>query len=168
MRNIQKVPIRKEGENKLPGSGLFGEHTVLDLPRDLNRLFGNFFSGFSLMPVTRWSEGTFLPKVNVTEDAKEVKVSAELPGLDEKDVEVSIAHGLLTIKGEKKTEKEDEGKDYYYLERSSGTFRRDIALSEGIDLDKAEALFKKGVLTVTLPKRPEAQETSKKIPVKNE
>ncbi|MBI2440683.1 MAG: Hsp20/alpha crystallin family protein [Lentisphaerae bacterium] len=137
MNIIKKVPVRKESESKLPSWGVFGRHPVLDLQRDISRVFGDFFPGFSLAPVSRAIPGAFMPKVNVTEDSKEVKVSAE-------------------------------GKGYYYLERSAGAFHRDIALPEGIDLDKAEAVFRKGVLTVTLPKRPDEQEERKKIAVKQE
>jgi HSP20 family protein len=89
-----------------------------------------------------------------------------LPGLDEKNVEVKVANGVLTIKGEKQDEKEEKKKDYYMRERSFGSFERSFAVPDGVDADKIEANFKKGVLSVTLPKTQEAQKAEKKIEVK--
>jgi HSP20 family protein len=97
--------------------------------------------------------------VDVSETGKEVRITAELPGLDEKDVEVTVTNNMLTIKGEKE---EEEG-DYYHSERSYGYFDRTIALPQGIDADNAKAKFKKGVLKVTIPKKPEAQSSRRKI-----
>ena len=94
------------------------------------------------------------------------EISAELPGLDEKDVEVKLANGLLTIRGEKKEEREEKEKDYYLSERRYGAFTRSFQVPEGVDADKVEARFAKGVLTVTLPKTAEAQKQEKKIEVK--
>ncbi|MDD5678440.1 MAG: Hsp20/alpha crystallin family protein [Kiritimatiellae bacterium] len=160
--------VSKRGECALPTRRIKGEHPVLDLQRDINRMFDNFTSGFLPMPVGRWTEGAFLPKVNVSEGDKEVKVTVELPGLAEKDVDVSVSRGRLTLEGEKKTEKEDRGKNFHYLERSSGSFYRDIPLPENADPDKAQAVFKHGVLTVTLPKRPGVKEERKKLAIKRE
>lgn len=131
-------------------------------------MFDNFFSGLLPTPIDRWAEGAFLPKVNVSEGDKEIKVTAELPGLTEKDVDVSVSRGRLTLKGEKKTEKEDQGKNFHYLERLSGSFYREIPLPEHTDTDKAQAVFKNGVLTVTLQKLPGVTEERKKNPIKNE
>jgi len=89
-----------------------------------------------------------------------------LPGMDEKNIEVKVADGTLTIKGEKQEEKEEKKKDYYLRERSFGSFERSFAIPEGVDVDKIEASFKKGVLTLTLPKKPEAQKPAKKIDIK--
>ena len=106
--------------------------------------------------------------MDVAEDGKEITLTAELPGLDEKDVEILLSNNVLTIKGEKKSEQEKKEKDYYRVERSYGSFSRTIPLPEGIDADKVNASFKKGVLTVTVPKLPEAQKEVKKIAVKAE
>jgi HSP20 family protein len=92
-----------------------------------------------------------------------MRITAELPGLDEKDVEVTVPSNMLTIKGGKKVEKEEEEGDYYYSEHHYGHFERPIALPQGIDTDNAEAKFKKGVLKVTIPKKPEAQSSRRKI-----
>jgi HSP20 family protein len=86
--------------------------------------------------------------------------------MDEKNIEVKVANGNLTIKGEKHEEKEEKKRDYYLQERQFGSFERRFQLLEGVDTDKIEASFKKGVLTVTLPKKPEAQKPEKKIDVK--
>jgi HSP20 family protein len=106
------------------------------------------------------------PAVDIAESDKAYEITAELPGLDEKNIEVKLANGALTIKGEKQEEKEEKKKDYYLHERHFGSFERCFRVPEGVDADKIEASFKKGVLTVTLPKTPEAQKAEKKIAVK--
>jgi HSP20 family protein len=135
-----KVPVKRE-ERSLP--------TFQD---EMNRLFDEFFRGFDMAPFGEgWS--TFSPDVDVVEDEKQVRVSAELPGMDENDIEVTLSANALTIRGEKKQEREKEGRSYYWAERSYGSFKRSIPLPCDIDIDKVEATFKKGVLTVSLPKR---------------
>jgi HSP20 family protein len=111
---------------------------------------------------------TGMPAVDVTETENGYKVVAELPGMDEKNIEVKIANGMLTIKGEKQEDKEEEKQDYYIRERSFGSFERTFQVPDGVDLDKLDASFKKGVLTVTMPKTVEAQKAEKKITVKTE
>ena len=97
------------------------------------------------------------PRVDVSETDTELKIEAELPGIDEKDVEVVLSDGRLTIKGEKKQEKEEKKKDYHMVERSYGSFARSIVLPFEADPDKVKATFAKGVLTVTVPKPPRGQ-----------
>jgi HSP20 family protein len=106
------------------------------------------------------------PAMDVTEDADGYKVTAELPGMDEKEIEIALTDETLTIKGEKKLEKEETDKDHYLSERSYGEFRRSFALPENIDPDKVAASFTKGVLTVTLPKTVAAKAEPKKVAVK--
>ena len=110
------------------------------------------------------------PAVDITESDKAYEISAELPGMDEKNIEVKVVNGSLIIKGEKQEEKEEKKKekkkDYYLHERQFGSFERCFEVPEGVDADKIEASFKKGVLIVTLPKKPEAQKPAKKIEVK--
>lgn len=137
------------------------------LRREMEALFDNFFRGFGGEPVTN-RFGTFNPNVDVMEGDREIVVSAELPGMDEKDIEVSVQKETLTIKGEKKAEREDKGRDYYRMERSYGSFSRTVPLPAEVDIDKAEAQFRKGVLNVTLPKTSEALKETKKISVKIE
>ncbi len=135
--------------------------------REFNRLIDDFFRDFELEPFKR-RLGTFSPNINVIENNNEIKISAEVPGMDEKDIEVSINKDVLTIRGEKKEEREDKGKNYYRMERSYGSFSRSIPLPVDVDKDKAKAELKKGVLTITLPKTQEAISETKKIPVKVE
>jgi HSP20 family protein len=138
--------------------------------REMNKLVDNWFGGFNPSPWTPLERGlatTFTPCVDVSETDKEIKVSAELPGMDEKDIDVSLTRDTLTIKGEKKEEKEEKGEDYYRMERSYGSFTRSVPLTVEVDTDKVQATFKKGVLEITLPKTPEAIQETKKVAVKS-
>lgn len=147
------------------------EHPFAAFQKEMNKLFESFFGGFDLKPSTHLegrSAAAFTPRVDVSETDKEIKVSAELPGIDEKDIDVSLTRDTLTIKGEKKEEKEDKGKDYYRMERSYGSFTRAISLPIEVDTDKAKATFKKGVLQVVLPKSAKAIQETKKVAVKPE
>lgn len=99
------------------------------------------------------------------ESDKEIDISAELPGLDDKDVEVTVADGLLTIKGEKKIEAEKEDKNYHFSERRYGSFTRSFRVPDSVDESKIKANLEKGVLNVSLPKRPEAMKKKQKIAV---
>ncbi|HDQ72583.1 MAG TPA: Hsp20/alpha crystallin family protein [Chloroflexi bacterium] len=151
----EKAPIKRE------------EQAAQSLQQEMNRLFDEFFTGFDLTPF-RGFGGTwdaFRPSVDVVESDKEIKVSAELPGLDEKHIDVSLSRDALTIKGEKKEEREQKGENYYRMERSYGNFQRTIPLPCEVDTDDADAVFKNGVLTITLPKTAEAQ-ACKKISVR--
>ena len=114
----------------------------------------------------RWGDG-FTPKVDVKEEDKEIIVSAELPGMDQKDIDVTVTNDSIRISGEKKHEKEEEEKDYYRHERFCGSFDRVIDLPAEVEEDKAEAEFSKGVLTIRLPKSEEAQTKHKKIKIKS-
>jgi HSP20 family protein len=132
----------------------------LALHREMNRLFDDVFRGFDVTPFERtigW------PNIEVSDTDKEMKVTAELPGLDEEDVELELANGVLAIKGEKKTETED--KDRLFSERYYGRFERRIPV-EDIDEEKVSASFRNGVLTVTLPKTAQAQRQVKRIAIK--
>ena len=137
----------------------------LTLHREMNRLFDDVFRGFDLAPL---GADRFLdrsvgwPNIEVSETDKEVKVTAELPGLDENNVDVELANGVLAIRGEKKTEREDEGR--LFSERYYGHFERRIPI-EDVDEEKVSAAFKNGVLTVTLPKSPAAQQKVKRIAI---
>jgi HSP20 family protein len=148
------VPVRR-GEEANP---------FLALHREVNRLFDDVFRGFDVMPFReRMLDRRFgWPNIEVSETDKDLKVTAELPGLEEKDVEVELVNGMLAIRGEKKTETED--KDRLFSERFYGRFERRIPVEE-IDEDKVSAAFKNGVLTVTLPKRPDAQQKVKRIAI---
>lgn len=143
-----------------------GEHPAATFQRALNNLFDDFFSGFEVSPFEE-KFGSFNPKIDMTEDEKEIKVTAELPGLAEKDIEVNLSRDILTIKGEKTQEKEEKGKETYYCERSYGSFTRTIQIPSEVELDKIDATFKKGVLNITLPKVAKPVEQQKKIQIKS-
>jgi HSP20 family protein len=153
------VPSRQEGN-----------HPFFGIQRDMNRLFDDFFRGLDVTSLNAAGErlNRFVPSLDVRESDKEVHVQVELPGMDEKDVEVLLTDNSLTLKGEKKEEKENKGKDYYHLERSYGSFQRVIPLPEGIDTKKAEAKFKKGILSITLPKLEQSKGKAKKIEIKTD
>jgi HSP20 family protein len=132
----------------------------LTLHREMNRLFDDVFRGFDVAPLggrMAW------PNVEAVDTGKEIRISAELPGMDEKDVEVLMQDGVLTVRGEKKAETED--KDRHFSERYYGRFERSIALPYEVEEDKAEASFRNGVLTVTLPKSEKAQDKAKRIAI---
>jgi HSP20 family protein len=111
--------------------------------------------------------GSWMPQIDVSETAKEIRVTADLPGMEEKDLEVSLVEGALTIKGEKSEEHEEEKGDVHRSERQYGMFERTIPLPSEVDADKVKASFKKGVLKITLPKTKEAQSNRRVIPVQS-
>lgn len=154
------IPWTRRG-SQLASEG--AEHPVLAMQRDINRVFDGFLERFN-SPFAA-SNGAF-PRTDVAETENEVEVSLELPGIDEKDIDVSIANDVLTIRGEKKNGREEKRQGFYLAERSYGAFHRAIALPPGVDGDKAKAEFKRGILTITLPKTPEARSRVKKIDVK--
>src|SRR3979490_2115243 len=139
-------------------------HPFLALHREMNRMFDDVFRGFDLAPFG--SAGAFdgigWPQIDIDETNKEIPVTAELPGLDEKDVSLEIANGVLSISGEKKSESEDQ--DRRFSERYYGRFERRIPL-EDVDGDKADAAFKNGVLTITVPKSAEAKNNVRRIAI---
>jgi len=169
-----KVPVTTEKKTGEPASALQTWQPFKSLRQEMDRLFEDFERGwgwprslFSIEPFWR-REATWAaaPAVDVAETDKAYEITAELAGLTEKDLDVKLANGVLTIKGEKQEEKEEKKKDYYVSERRYGAFARSFRLPEGVDTDKIEASFKNGVLKVTLPKTPEAQRAEKKIAVK--
>jgi HSP20 family protein len=137
---------------------------------EMDRLFDTFLTGLPSLPGLRqgvpMAEG-MTPTLDVKESEKEIVVKADLPGIDEKDVHLTVHDGVLTLRGEKKSERTDERENYHIMERSYGSCQRSIRLPETVDEDKAEARFDKGVLTVTLPKRPEMVKAQKKIEIKS-
>ena len=168
-----KLPVKTE---KMPAAPT--QRTPFEsLRREIDRLFDDFDGGFWRSPFRRsvfdlvpswgremtWSA---TPAVDVTDTEKAYEITAELPGIDEKNVEVKVANGVITIKGEKQEDKEEKRKDYYLRERNFGSFERAFQVPDGVDADKIEAIFKKGVLTVTLPKTAAAQKAAKKIDIK--
>lgn len=168
-----KLPVHTEKKS----SGLQTWHPIESLRREVDRIFEDFDRDFWRAPLRRsfqdiepvlrrglsWGAS---PAIDIVDKSEAYQVVAELPGMDEKNVEVKLVNGSLTIKGEKRDEKEEKKKDYYLHERSFGSFERSFALPDEVDADKIEASFSKGVLTVTLPKKPEAVKPEKKIEVR--
>jgi len=136
----------------------------MSLQREIDRLFDDFSRGFPTFPSFGNGKSELLPSMDVTETDKDIQITAELPGLEEKDVQINVADNLLTIRGEKKAEKEEKDKNYRLIERSYGSFERTLELPDGVNADAIQASIAKGVLTVTVPKPAPAQ--SKKIEVK--
>jgi HSP20 family protein len=158
------VPWNNRGREVSPRRDEVSHHPILSLHREMNRLFEDVFRGFDLSPFStdRWNGPTPWPRVEISETEKEVQVTAELPGLEEKDIQVELEKGVLAIRGEKKTEMED--KDRLFSERYYGRFERRIPLDD-IDEDKIGASFKNGVLNVILPKSPTAQQKVRRIAI---
>jgi HSP20 family protein len=161
------VPFRWGGLRRIDDDRTFDTFRaeMETLHRSIDRAFGNVLGGPSLLSDV-WASRDVVPNVDVTEDDKGFNVTVELPGMDEKDVAVSVADRVLTIRGEKKEEKEKKDKDVYRRERAYGSFRRVMELPADVDAEKIDASFKKGVLTIALPKSKEAQAKVKRFPVK--
>ncbi len=168
---FEMTPFSKENREQLWNDMIA---RINSLQNDMNRIFGD--------AVTRWDSGLqsmrpfltdtekylrqFIPTVNIKETDKEITITAEMPGLDKKDISITHTDNALVIEGEKKYEKKEEKEKVHLLESSYGSFRRVIALPQEIDFGKIDATFKNGVLTVVLPKTQQAQQNAKKIEVK--
>lgn len=174
----EKAPEKKEVEAPTAVPELWRPMT--DLKAEIDRAFEQAFRGWPRFGgwLTEWDPfremhtvfgkarlGRF-PPTDIDESDKDYTVSIELPGLDANDIELSVGDSMLTVKGEKKSEREEEEKGYHLAERSYGRFERSFRLPEGVDTEKIDAAFDKGVLKITLPKRPEAQKKARKISVK--
>ncbi|WP_424138696.1 Hsp20/alpha crystallin family protein [Roseomonas chloroacetimidivorans] len=135
----------------------------------MDRIFDNFWRGVgSGLPSGRGapSFGLGAPAIDMVEGEKEYRLTAELPGIDTADLDLSLSGDVLTISGEKNHERDEEAQNYFSSERSFGSFRRSLQLPQSVDREKISADFSKGVLTVTLPKTPEAAQQPRKIEVK--
>jgi HSP20 family protein len=177
LETVGKVPVKTGQMAPERATALQAWRPFESLRSEIERLFEDFDRGswtapfrrsvFDVEPFWRrelsWGAA---PAVDIVEKNNGYEITAELPGMDEKNIEVKLANGGLTIKGEKQEEKEEKKKDYYLHERHFGSFERCFAVPEGVDSDKIEASFTKGVLTVMLPKKPEAIKPEKKIEVK--
>lgn len=136
--------------------------------REMDRVFSEFRRGFEVAPIgAPWGRGLMelSPRTDFAEDDQAYEVTVEVPGLEEKDIEVSIGSGLLTIKGEKKAEREDRKQGYHLAERSYGTFQRTLSVPPNVALDRIEAKVQNGVLRLTMPKSGEGEIGMKRIKV---
>lgn len=173
-----KAPEKKKAE--VPAAVPEVWHPMTDLKAEIDRAFDRAFRGWPRFGgwLTEWDpfremETVFgkarlgrFPPTDIEESDKEYTVTIELPGLGAEDIDLAVSDSMLTVKGEKKSEREEEEKGYHLTERSYGRFERSFRLPETVDADKIDAAFHKGVLKITLPKRPEAQKKARKISVK--
>ncbi len=135
---------------------------------DMDRFFDSMFGGRgfpSLFGSAGVGFGAMNPNIDVRENGSEIVIEAELPGMEEKDVQLTFRDGVITLKGEKKSEREEKKDDYFLAERSYGSFQRSFRLPDTVEVDKATASFDKGVLKVTLPKSAAAIKSEKTIPI---
>jgi HSP20 family protein len=159
VRNL--VPWSRSDRERSPAIRAGSVDPVTSLHREVNRLFDDMFR--SIDDARLWGGRGAWPSVDVEETDKEYQVTAELPGLEERDVEVLLQDGLLTVRGEKKLETESRNRSY--SERFHGRFERQITLDRDVDESAVKANFKNGVLTVTVPKNARAIERRKRIPI---
>jgi HSP20 family protein len=168
-RNETATPAR-QGETRLMRPDPFRE-----FQREMDRMFDRFWRGFGFPAFQRFAEPeAFLsadsalagPAIDLAEDDQAFHLKAELPGLSEKDVNVTVSGDMMTIAGEKREEREEKEKNFHWSERRFGSFQRMVRLPQHVDRDKIEASFKNGVLSITMPKTPEAVQQQKKIEVK--
>ncbi len=174
----KKISVTKAGRPARGGAEkAAGVYPMLALRDQMDRVFDDFMKDWRMPSLSRdmfnlapfempsWGEGAVDVRFDVSETPEAMEITAELPGIDEKDVELTMADGVLTIKGEKKTEKETKERDYYLSERRYGSFSRVMRVPDSVDQDKIKASFDKGVLNITMPKRAEAKSKKKKIAI---
>lgn len=149
-------------------------HPLSQLHGEIDRLFEEAFRGFGIpslwggrmfpaLTQTDWLK----PTLDVGATDKEYTISVELPGVDQKDVQLEVVNDTLLIKGEKKQEKEEKDKDFYRIERSYGSFQRILSLPEDADQDNINAVYKNGVMKITLPRKAQTEKETKRIEIKN-
>jgi HSP20 family protein len=172
-----KIPVEHQTSEAAPSAGAMQAWRPFDtLRREVDRLFEDFTLNPFRLPLRRpafdlepfWQAESWVaqPPVDLVERDNAYELAAEMPGLDEKNIEVDVANGVLTVKGHKEEETVEKKQDFHLRERRFGSFSRSVRIPETVDADKIEAAFKNGVLKVTLPKKPEAQKPVKKIQVK--
>ena len=135
---------------------------------EMDRVFDRFHHGWPTLPHIFGSSETdvLLPTLDLKDTGKSIVIEAELPGVDEKDVTLTVKDGILTLKGEKRHSKEEKGENHYLMERSYGSFMRSVQLPDSIDESKVDARYEKGVLTITAEKRPDAVKAEKRIEIR--
>jgi HSP20 family protein len=186
MGEIGRIPVERTSMSSARQPATTGGqmgHPLLGLRDEVDRLFDDFFRGWPSLaslpgrmldfdPFRRAAEplmttnGALAPNVDVAETDDGYEITADLPGLDEKDIAVSVSDGVLTIKGEKRAERQEKRKDYYLAERSYGAMQRSFRLPDTVDPEKISAEYRKGVLTVNLPRSKEAKSRARSIEVK--
>jgi HSP20 family protein len=145
-----------------------GANPIITFQDEVNKLFGDFFGdlSFPLWQRNATPAMAVSTALDVTENDKEYRVTVETPGMDIKDVQITVADGYVTVRGEKKEESKEERQGYVRQERSYGEFRRVVALADNANMDKAEASMSKGVLTIAIPKKAGAQSKERRLEIK--
>lgn len=177
-QSVKKLPVQTAAEPSRSPALSEPWRPLETLRRQVDRLFEDFArtplhfpfgrSSFDIEPF--WNRSMIshgIPAVDIAEKDRSFEISVELPGMEEKDIKIRLANGNLSISGEKRDAKEETRKDYHLSERHYGSFERIFSLPKGVDVDHIEASFSKGVLNISLPKRPEAVKPEKVIPVKS-
>lgn len=159
---IEKLLPWRQADNNYSVAKNSRYNSLFELQKQMNELFGNFFENGAL---TSGEAEAFVPKFEVSESDKAIDISAELPGIEEDKIDISIENNILNISGEKQSEEKKDEKNFHLTERSYGSFNRYFSLPEGLALDKVEAKFKDGVLTMHLPKTDEYHKKVKKIKI---
>lgn len=165
------VPVRREDAQD---QGFAFPMAVQNFHREFDRIFDQAFRGFGLSQPwldgvlwPRMADGMLKPTLDLSATDKEYTISVEIPGVDEKDVKLEIANDILTIRGEKKHEKEEKDKSFYRVERSYGSFQRVLSLPEDADQNAVKATFKRGILTISMPRKAMPQADVRKIEIKS-
>jgi HSP20 family protein len=155
--------------NKSPSllPGLWSENPFADLRKEMDQALESFF-GKNKLPSLSEGEGFLSPSIDVSESDQSIVLTAELPGISEDDIDISIQDGVLSLKGEKKMEKKDDKDNYHVVERRYGSFQRSMRLPASVDESAVAAKFDKGVLTVTMPKKPDTAPVQRKIAIEKQ
>jgi HSP20 family protein len=169
-KQAENVPVKREEVTRAAA------HPLMSLRDDIDRMFDNFMRGtwpsmgrwFDFEPFRGVGRTVFAlaPSVDVCETDNSYEITAELPGMSEKDIELTLTENVLTLKGEKKEEREEKKKDYYLSERSYGSFQRSFTMPSDANAEKITTSFKNGVLSISIPKSEEAKAKTRKIEVK--
>lgn len=177
--SVKKMPVTSEEKTNQHPLTTDLWRPMEKLRQQVDHLFEDFNRGSGLSPFGRglfdveplWRReliGRSLPAVDITEKDKSYEITAELPGMDQKNIEIKLSNGSLIIKGEKKEDKEEKRKGYHLSERHYGSFERVFNLPKGVDAEKIDASFSKGVLSISLPKKPAALNADKVVQIKGE
>lgn len=166
MANRNLIPWKRKNDSSLDVRR--SRDSFLSMQDEMDRMFDNFFDWPFRSRSLRAFEGLedFTPSLDVYETEKEIHIKADLPGMEEKDIDISLHNNILTISGRKESEEVEKGKSFYRRERSYGSFRRSIELPEEVDEDKIEATYKKGILQVVVEKPEESVSVSKRIKIR--
>ncbi|MGV7229641.1 MAG: Hsp20/alpha crystallin family protein [Nitrospirales bacterium] len=166
--------FKKEEEQQvvrpqISGRNSGSSHPLMRLHNEIDQIFDQFYHGFPLFPL-RWPQerskgGVVFPQLNIVENKNAYTITVDVPGVEEKDIELTVQEGTLTIRGEKQTEKEDQDNQYHRVERSYGSFQRVLSLPADAEEDKIEAKFKNGVLTITVTKNTKMTSSGRKIAI---